>query len=128
MCNDQKNNNSSLFIMGLILGAIIAGVIILTSADDKAKIIKKIKGKFKDLFDDKVEPFIKKEGKIVKAEIKKDIKKINKIGRDARSRVSTVISEVPKKISVTLPSDIETLNLIPVKMVKSKKVFKKSKI
>ena len=88
--------------MGLILGAIIASALVLISAEDKAKIIKKIKNKFKNIFDDK-------------------------IGRDARSGVSTVASEIPKKISVTLPSDVETLNLTPQKTLKPKKVFKKSK-
>lgn len=123
MCNQQKNsNNSSLFIMGLIIGAIIASAILLTSTEDKQKVIKKIKDKFNDLFKDKVKPFIKKEEKI----IKKEIKKIDKIRRDARSRVSTAISEVPKKISVILPSGVETLNLTPAKTIKPKKVFKKS--
>lgn len=102
--------------MGLILGAIIAGVIVLTSTEDKQKIIKKIKDKFKDLFDDKVEPFIKKEEKI----IKKVVKKVEK-------KVKAKIIKPIEKISVDLPKDVEALNLTPVKEVKPKKVFKKSK-
>ena len=43
MCQDNKNNNNSLFIIGLIFGALIASAILLTSTKDKAKIIDKIK-------------------------------------------------------------------------------------
>ena len=120
MCQDNKNNNNSLFIIGLIFGALIASAILLTSTKDKAKIIDKIKNKFKDLFDDKVTPIIKKESKIINKEIKQDIKKIKK-------NISSKIIKPIQKISVDIPSDVESLNLTPVKTIKSKKIFKKSK-
>jgi len=98
-----KKHDATLFIMGLIFGAIIAGVIVLTSTNDKIKIVKKIKDKFNDLFGDK-----------------KIIKKVNKI-------IESKVIEPVKKISVNLPKDVETLNLTPKKVIKPKKVFKKSK-
>ena len=97
--------------MGLILGAIIAGVIVLTSADDKAKIVKKIKSKFNDLF-----------GETQKI-VKKKIKKHSAVPQVQDTPI--VVPEVSKKISVDIPSDVETLNLTPIKTVKSKKVFKR---
>ncbi|MFA7301353.1 MAG: hypothetical protein WC069_03520 [Candidatus Shapirobacteria bacterium] len=98
-----KKNDTTLFIMGLITGAIIASFVILVSAEDKAKIVNKIKNKFNDLFGDK--PIVKKTKKIIASKIIEPI----------------------KKISVDLPKDVETLNLTPVKTVKPKMVFKKSK-
>jgi len=103
--DNNNNNNSSLFIMGLIVGALIASAIILVSADDKKKMIKKIKDKFANLFDEKIA-----KPKII---VKKTIIKKQ--------------PEVVKKISVDIPFDVETLNLTPVKSPKFKKVFKKSK-
>ena len=132
-----KKNDATLFIMGLILGVIIAGVIVLTSAEDKAKIVKKIKDKFNDLFGetdkllnssrDVINHVSTKSKKIIKKDVKKIVKKVSKIRRDARSGVSTILSEIPQKISVTLPKGVETLNLTPVKTIKPKMVFKKSK-
>ena len=112
-----KKHDATLFIMGLILGAIIAGIIVLTSTNDKAKIVKKIKDKFNDLFGDK--PKI----------IKKIVKKSSNIRRDVLQNVSTMIekSNPIKKISVDIPKGVETLNLTPVKTIKPKMVFKKSK-
>lgn len=112
MCDQQKSsNNSSIFIMGLILGAIIAGVIVLTSADDKAKIIKKIKNKFNELF----------------GETHKTIKKKRAVIPQPRDITPAAVPEVSKKISVDIPSDVETLNLTPIKEPKPKMVFMKSK-
>ncbi len=126
MCNDSKNNNNSLFIMGLIIGAIIASAVVLISAEDKAKIIKKIKNKFNDFFGetDKLIDNSRDAPRGVSTKSKKIIKKKR---RDVARYVSTNIVEPIKKISVTIPSDVETLNLTPKKVIKSKKVFKRLK-
>jgi len=116
MCDDHKNNNNSLFIMGLILGAIIASAVVLISAEDKQKIVKKIKIKFNNLFKDKIESEIKREEKIAKKVVKKAKKIIAK----------NIVTPV-KKIAVSIPNNVETLNLTPKKETKPKKVFKKSK-
>lgn len=110
MCND-KNNNSG-FIVGLIVGALIASAIVLVSSEDKQKILKKIKSKFQDLLNNKVEP-----------EIKKDVKIIKK----AKKVITKKVVEPIKKISVTIPKNIESINLTPTKTPKPKKVFKKTK-
>ncbi len=130
---DDRNNNNSLFILGLIFGALIASAVLLTSTEDKQKIIKKIKNKFNDLFG-KTDKLINNSRDVInhvstksKKIIKKDIKKIVKKRRDVARYVSTNLIEPIKKISVTLPSDVETLNLTPVKVSKPKMVFKKSK-
>lgn len=130
MCDENKNNNNSIFIIGLIFGAIIAGVIVLTSAQDKAKVVKKIKSKFNDLFGEKVEEPKKIIKKIVKksSNIRRDVPPLRDVSTMIEKPIEKPIIEQVKKIAVDIPSNVETLNLTPVKEPKPKMVFKKSKI